>query len=187
LRRISVQQARALPGGIRIFLNLHPAETMNEGLLDSLAELRDRLGDGQKMVLEVHEEIVTDIRKMQWLRHGLQHLGIELAYDDFGAGRARLAELAEAPPDFVKLDRSLIQGIDRAPTRQELIHALCRGIADLGIQLIAEGIETPAEARVCRSLGCTLGQGYLFGHPQPASFLSGTLCAHHKPQEPQPV
>jgi EAL domain-containing protein (putative c-di-GMP-specific phosphodiesterase class I) len=177
LRKISVQQARLLPAGIRIFLNLHPAEMLNEELLDSLAKLRDALHDHQRMVLEVHEEIVTDVRRMQWLRQGLQSLGIELAYDDFGVGRARLGELAEAPPDYVKLDRSLVHGIDQALTRQELIQALCCGITDLGILLIAEGIETPAEARVCRHLGCRFGQGYLLGHPQPAAFYSRTLPA----------
>lgn len=171
LRKVSVQEARLLPSSMRIFLNLHPAETLNEDLLNSLTELRDSLRDGHKLVLEVHEEIVTDIPRMQWLRQALQGLGIELAYDDFGAGRARLAELAEAPPNFVKLDRSLVHDIDQALARQELIQALCRGITDLGILLIAEGIETPAEERVCRNLGCRFGQGYLFGHPQPASLL----------------
>jgi EAL domain-containing protein (putative c-di-GMP-specific phosphodiesterase class I) len=182
LRQISVREARALSTGARLFLNLHPAERPDENLLDSLAELQKSLRDGQKMVLEVHEEMITDIRKMQWLRQRLQGLGIELAYDDFGAGRARLAELAEAPPNFVKLDRSLVRGIDQAVSRQELIQALCRGITDLGIFLIAEGIETPAEARACRSLGCRYGQGFLLGHPQPASLLYATFRVDHKPE-----
>src|SRR5262249_35907294 len=108
----------------------------------------------------------------------LHCLEIELAYDDFGVGRARLRELADAPPNFVKLDRSLVHEIDQATTRQELMQALCRGITDLGILLIAEGIETPAEARVCRRLGCHFGQGYLLGHPQPASLLDSTLRAN---------
>jgi EAL domain-containing protein (putative c-di-GMP-specific phosphodiesterase class I) len=175
LRRVSIREARLLPAGLRIFLNLHPAEAMNEALLDSLTELRDGLRDGQTMVLEVHEEMVTDIPKMQWLRQALQGLGIELAYDDFGAGRARLAELAEAPPNFVKLDRSLVHDLDRATARQELIQGLCRGIKDLGIFLIAEGIETPAEQQACQNLGCRFGQGFLLGHPQPASLQYATL------------
>jgi EAL domain-containing protein (putative c-di-GMP-specific phosphodiesterase class I) len=177
LRKVSVQEARALPADTRLFLNLHSAEALDESLIDSLRELRQDLREGQKMVLEVHEDMVTDIRKMHWLRESLQRQDIELAYDDFGTGHARLAELAEAPPKFVKFDRSLVQGIDQASARQELIQALSRGITDLGIELIAEGIERPAEVRVCRSLGCRYGQGYLLGRPQRALLLRAALDA----------
>lgn len=180
LRQVSVQEARSLPGQTRLFLNLHPAETIDESLVDSLRDLRNILRDGQTMVLEVHEDMVTDLPRMHWLRECLQRLGIELAYDDFGTGHARLAELVEAPPSFVKFDRSLVQGIDQASARQELIQALSRGIRDLGIELIAEGIETPAEVRVCRGLGCRFGQGYLLGRPQRAALLRATLTADQK-------
>ncbi len=168
-RTISVQEAHGLPAKGRLFLNLHPAEPLDDTFVQSLCVLRDTLGADQRIVLEVHEGMVTDVRSMRWLRERLHESGIEVAYDDFGSGQARLAELAEAPPDFVKLDMSLVRGIDQATARQDLIHALNRGIRELGIELIAEGIETLAEAKVCRSLGCRFGQGYLFGYPQPAS------------------
>jgi EAL domain-containing protein (putative c-di-GMP-specific phosphodiesterase class I) len=168
-RKLSVHEAYGLSANGRIFLNLHPLETLDNDLVESLCELRSALQPDQEIVLEVHEGMVTDVRSMRWLRECLHNSGIGLAYDDFGSGQARLAELAEAPPDFVKLDMSLVRGIDQATARQELIQALNRGIRELGIQLIAEGIETPAEAQVCRNLACRFGQGYLFGCPQPAS------------------
>jgi EAL domain-containing protein (putative c-di-GMP-specific phosphodiesterase class I) len=171
LRRVSVQEALDLPAKARVFLNLHRAETLDKNLVESLCEMRNALRDDQKMVLEVHEDMVTDLPSLRWLRECLQRAGIELAYDDFGAGQARLAELAEVPPSFVKLDMSLVRGIELATARQELIQALNRGIRDLGIDVIAEGIETASEARVCRDLGCRFGQGYLLGRPRPVSFF----------------
>jgi len=180
LRRVPVQEAHCLPAHARIFLNLHPTETLDEHLVDGLRELRKALRDDQEMVLEVHEDMVTDLRTMQWLRACLQRSGIELAHDDFGAGQARLAELAGAPPKFIKLDMSLVRGIDQATARQELIQALIRALAVLGIEAIAEGIETPAEAKVCHDLGCRFGQGYLLGRPQPASFLAAGFSPDHR-------
>jgi EAL domain-containing protein (putative c-di-GMP-specific phosphodiesterase class I) len=177
LRRVSVDEARNLPGRARIFLNLHPTETLDEKFVRSLCELRDALRDDQKMVLEVHENMVTDVRNIRWLRDSLQQADIELAYDDFGAGQARLTELVEVPPNFVKLDMKLVRGIDQAAARQDLIQALTFGIRDLDIEVIAEGIETAAEASACRRLGCHFGQGFLLGRPQPASLLRALFSA----------
>ena len=80
-------------------------------------ELKKAFRKGQRMVLEVHEGVVTDLPTMHWLRDQLNDLGVGLAYDDFGAGQSRLTELAEVPPDFIKLDMSLIRGIDLAEAR----------------------------------------------------------------------
>src|SRR5690348_7650374 len=80
LRRVSVEDARGLPGRARIFLNLHPSETLDDKFVGSLCELRDALRNDQKMVLEVHENMVTDLRSIRWLRDSLQQADIELAY-----------------------------------------------------------------------------------------------------------
>jgi EAL domain-containing protein (putative c-di-GMP-specific phosphodiesterase class I) len=89
-----------------------------------------------------------------------------LAYDDFGAGQARLNELVEAKPDFLKFDRKLICGLDSANThRLQLVESLVHMSRQLGIVTLAEGVETAAEADVCRRLGFELMQGYYFGRP----------------------
>jgi EAL domain-containing protein (putative c-di-GMP-specific phosphodiesterase class I) len=103
---------------------------------------------------------------MGLLRGQLHERGIGLAYDDFGSGQARLTELAEVPPDFIKLDKALIRDIHTATARQELVRALVRVSTDLGIRLIAEGIEAVEEMEVCIDLGCQFGQGFFFGRPQ---------------------
>jgi EAL domain-containing protein (putative c-di-GMP-specific phosphodiesterase class I) len=152
---------------VRLFFNIHPSEMNDDALIDSLRALKIGLHCDQQVVLEVHEAVVTDLPAMRRLREQLNALGIGLAYDDFGAGQARLTELAEVPPDFIKLDRCLIHGIETAAARQDLVRALNRVSSDLGAATIAEGIETQAEADVCLALHCRYGQGFLFGRPQP--------------------
>lgn len=176
-RSVAMPDASRLPKRAYVFLNLHPLEMSATTLMESLAALRGAFRDDQQLVVEVHETVVTDLRNLRRLRDSLKALGIGLAYDDFGAGQSRLKELAEVPPDFIKLDMSLIHGIDHAQARQELVQALTRVASDLGVQTIAEGIETSEEATRCHSLGCQYGQGYLFGRPQPLELLTAETLA----------
>jgi EAL domain-containing protein (putative c-di-GMP-specific phosphodiesterase class I) len=171
-RHAGVQEASRFEGRPRLFFNLHPSEMRSERLLNSLREATAVLGGDRRVVVEVHEDAVADTAALCRLRETLNELGIGLAYDDFGAGQARLAELAEAPPDFVKLDIKLVRDIEKSKPRQEVIQALAQLCNDLGVQLIAEGIETAAEAAVCGRMGCQLGQGYLLGRPCPVSGLA---------------
>ncbi len=122
-------------------------------------------------MLEIHENVACDLPTLRRLRQHVHELGIQVAYDDFGAGQARFLELAELPPDFIKLDMRLIKNIDQAEPRRNLLRALARASIELGIQVIAEGVETPEEAEVCRELGCQFGQGFFFGLPKAATFL----------------
>ncbi len=170
-RAEAAREAAHLPAATRVFFNLHPSEILDPGFVESLRELRSAFRPDQQMVLEVHEEVVADVEALRRLRRQLAELGVGLAYDDFGVGQARLKELAEVPPDFVKLDRSLIQGIEHAAARQELVQALNRVGAELHVETIAEGVETPEEALTCGRLGCRFAQGYLFGRPQPLALL----------------
>lgn len=102
------------------------------------------------------------------LRATLRDLDMRLAYDDFGAGQARLLELMEVPPDYLKFDMSLTRGIAIAPfARQHILASLVRNTRDLGIVTLAEGIETEEEHEACRELGFELGQGFYYGRPRP--------------------
>jgi EAL domain-containing protein (putative c-di-GMP-specific phosphodiesterase class I) len=170
-RMAAIAAALRLAPQRRIFFNLHPAELGRPLLLKSLEELRSGLANCHRLVLEVHEDCVADVATLRALRNQLQELGIELAYDDFGAGQSRLRELAEIPPDFIKLDMRLIRNIHLTPARQDMVRAFGQVAHGLGVKVIAEGIEKPEEAAVCQSLGCELGQGYLFGRPQSAAVL----------------
>jgi EAL domain-containing protein (putative c-di-GMP-specific phosphodiesterase class I) len=171
-RQLAVQEAVRLPPATHLFLNLHPAELRDESLLPSLQGVPAAVAD-RRVVLEFHEEAVAETAAMGRLRGQLHAMGISLAYDDFGAGQARLTELADVPPDFIKLDKALIHDIHQSHARQELVRALARVSTDLGIRLIAEGIEVAEEIDVCLDLGCQFGQGYFFGHPQSVQTITG--------------
>lgn len=169
LRWEGIREATTLPGSPKVFVNTHPLELQREGLLNSMIMAR-QLTSQTQLVLEIHEAAISDPKQMRELKDRLRDLRVELAFDDFGAGQTRLAELTEARPDYLKFDMSLIRGIDQAgPERQKLVHSLVGVTLDLGITPLAEGIETESESEVCRQLGFSLAQGYHFGRPSPAS------------------
>ncbi len=94
---------------------------------------------------------------------------MRLAVDDAGAGFASLRHILELDPAFVKLDISLIRGIDRDPAKQALVAGMRHFTRTTKRRLIAEGVETEAEARTLAELDVRLVQGYLFGRPAPLS------------------
>ena len=105
---------------------------------------------------------------MHRLRDALRDMDISLAYDDFGAGQARLLELTEVPPDYVKFDINLIRNIHLGNAgRQQTLQTLVRMVRELGIATLAEGIECAEEVEVCRQIGFDYAQGYYFGRPAP--------------------
>jgi EAL domain-containing protein (putative c-di-GMP-specific phosphodiesterase class I) len=98
----------------------------------------------------------------------LEALDIRLAYDDFGAGQARLLELAEVPPDYLKFDMDLTRGIAVSTfAKQHMLGSLAQVANDLGVATVVEGVETAEERDACLQLGFELGQGFLFGRPSP--------------------
>ncbi len=169
LRWEGIRVGRDLPDNLKLFVNTHPKELDDTiGLIDSLRRLRELTGN-TLLVLEIHESAVTQPVMMQKICACLRDLNIGLAYDDFGSGQARLAELIEARPDCVKFDISLIRGIDTADEdRLRMLRTLVQMVRDLDIHSLAEGIETAAEAEVCQELGFEFGQGFFYGRPSPA-------------------
>jgi EAL domain-containing protein (putative c-di-GMP-specific phosphodiesterase class I) len=158
-----------LPGELLLFVNTHPVELVEDGLIDSLRELRQSAPD-RRMVLEIHEATITNPAMIRSLRESLDSLNMQLAFDDFGAGQARLLELSEVRPDYLKFDMKLIQGIHRAPpNRQQVLNLLVHMVNELGIIPLAEGVESPEEHAILRQMGFQMGQGYLYGHPSSIS------------------
>lgn len=168
LRRRSFEQAAAADLRMPLFFNNHPAECLDiEALLAELTELRG-LYPQLQLVFEVHEAAITDLEMIATIKATLRQLGIRFAYDDFGAGQARLLELAEVPPDILKFDMGLIQGLHSPESSKYLLlEALSKLVHSLGIATLAEGVETPVEAELCARLGIQLLQGFLFNRPHP--------------------
>ena len=169
LRWEGIRVGRELSDRPALFVNTHPRELDDlAGLIDSLQKVRSLAGNTQ-LVLEIHEASVTNPKQMVGLHSALKDLEIQLAYDDFGSGQARLTELIAARPDFVKFDISLIRKLDAADAhRRRMLETLVRMVRDLDIHSLAEGIETAEEALACREIGFDLGQGYYYGRPAPA-------------------
>lgn len=165
LARRAVASSTRLPYGTHVFVNVHPQELSQPDLVESLTDLAKLMSPGHQVVLEIAEASVTDVSAMGRNREVFNQLGLQFAYDDFGAGQARLIELTDIPPDYLKFDKGMIEGIEAAAPRQEMVGALLRVVRRLGVRVIAEGVETELVAGICQRLGCDLGQGYLFGRP----------------------
>lgn len=166
-RREGVRRAAAWRPAVRLFVNAHPIEMRDAPrLVNDLASLQHTY-PGLDLVLEIHERAVADLGVMAQVHGALRDLRIELAYDDFGAGESRFQELIAVPPDYIKLDKSLVEGLDRAADRQRsLIDMLLKLAADLDIRTIAEGVSSASEAEACRAAGFDFLQGYEIGAPE---------------------
>jgi EAL domain-containing protein (putative c-di-GMP-specific phosphodiesterase class I) len=171
LRNHGVAAVASKLRGATLFVNAHPTETGQPDFVPGIASLV-REHPGIELVIEIHETAVVETARMRELADRLADIGVRFAYDDFGAGQARLNELSEAPPHFVKFDMALVHGLASAGARkQRLIGDLVRLVIDLGSIALAEGIEEEADAELCRQMGFRLMQGYLFGRPVPAASL----------------
>jgi len=154
-----------------LFVNVHAAELDKPGLVRAVTEARAR-APHLRLTLEVHEGALDDLESIDRLCTHLRQSRIGIAYDDFGAGQARLLELAEVPPTFLKFDMSFIRGIDVAPvSRRSLLTSLVSVARDLLVQTVAEGVETAEEADACMRIGFTHAQGFFFGYPRPIEEL----------------
>lgn len=162
-----IMAAKELPGTPNIFVNTHPLEMQVEDFFTSFEQVREQVPD-MRVTVETHEATVTDPQTMQTFRAALAELDVRLAYDDFGAGQARLLELVEVPPDYLKFDISLIRDIDKASgSRQKMLETLVHMVNDMGIACVAEGIERVDELNVCMQMGFDYGQGFYLGRPAP--------------------
>jgi EAL domain-containing protein (putative c-di-GMP-specific phosphodiesterase class I)/ActR/RegA family two-component response regulator len=148
-----------------VFVNIHPLDLADEVLLGLDDPLAARAGD---VVLEITEraslEGIPDFRTRIL---NLRDVGYRIAVDDLGAGYAGLNTFAALEPDVVKLDMTLVRNADTEPVKRKLIGSMATLCRDLGMQVVAEGIETEAERDTVVALGCEFLQGYLIGRPGP--------------------
>jgi len=118
----------------------------------------------ERVLIEVAEPIIDELA-------GLRQLGVRLAIDDFGTGYASLAYLRELPVDIIKIDPSFVAGLGTDGTLAMLTRTIVQVGHDLGIEIVAEGIERPEQLELLRAMGCGLGQGYLVARPMAAQSI----------------
>jgi PAS domain S-box-containing protein len=159
----ALEAARGLPPSRWLDVNVSPQ------LLDDPAGLQAILARADRpIVLEVTEhEVIDDYDAFRSAVRSLGH-DIRLAVDDAGAGVANFGHIIDLGPDFVKLDQSLIRRVNAHLGRQALVVGMRYFSRASGCRLVAEGVETEAEAKTLVELGVEFGQGHWFGHPEPS-------------------
>jgi len=159
----ALRAATALPEDAYVSVNLSPETLLWPGLPDALREAPIPLS---RIVVELTEHsAVEDYDALDRALRPLRASGLRIAVDDAGAGYATFRHILRLAPDLIKLDRSLISGIDGDPARRALAGALVAFAREVGGVVVAEGIERSAELAVVLGLGVHAGQGYLFSRP----------------------
>ncbi|SNS82003.1 EAL domain, c-di-GMP-specific phosphodiesterase class I (or its enzymatically inactive variant) [Granulicella rosea] len=156
-----------LDSDARLCINIEPE--IEKGALSAafIRESTDRHGmPRNRVVLELTENHKVSAEVLRQMMTENENSGFATAMDDFGAGYAGLSMLAECRPQILKLDRALVQGIDHCDTRQKLVRAFANVCQSLGMEMVAEGVETRAEYVKLRRIGIRYMQGYLFARPE---------------------
>jgi diguanylate cyclase (GGDEF)-like protein/PAS domain S-box-containing protein len=156
---------------LRIGVNLSPSQLQSGDLASSVAQALARTGlSPTSLELEVTEDILLhDEQSALNTFLKIQALGVRLVFDDFGTGFASLSYLKKFPLDGLKIDRSFVLGLLANPDDAAIVSSTIGLSKQLGLSVIAEGIEDRATADFLVSMGCGEGQGYFFGRPMPAS------------------
>jgi PAS domain S-box-containing protein/diguanylate cyclase (GGDEF)-like protein len=155
---------------INLAVNLSAKELADPALVERVTAIAATEGfDLHALWLEVTETaLVEDVDAASLLLYRLADLGVGISIDDFGTGWASLTYLRQFPVHVLKIDRSFVVGIDQDASSAAIARSILSLGAELELVVVAEGIESEAEADVLRGLGCSVGQGYLYGRPSAA-------------------
>jgi len=179
LAAVAEIRARGLDPG-RVAVNVASAQLLAPDFVATVARLCRETGVGPgQLELEVTETVLLDrsASRIAEVLAGLRGLGVEIALDDFGTGYASLAHLQRFPVQRLKIDRSFVSAIEGGSREAKIaatVIALARG---LGLETVAEGIETEAQHDWLRAHGCTIGQGYLYARPLSVAAAAEALAA----------
>ena len=162
-------------------VNVSGRQFRHPGLTRDVAQvLRETRLEPGTLDLEITEDVlVEDVRSTGATLHRLKRLGVKLIIDDFGTGYSSLSYLKRLPLDFLKIDRSFVEGLGKDPKDEGIVSAVIDLAHVLDMEAIAEGVETAEQAARLRNLGCPLAQGYRFSKPLPAE-EAGVLLADHR-------
>jgi EAL domain-containing protein (putative c-di-GMP-specific phosphodiesterase class I) len=165
---------------VRLSVNLSARQCAHPDLVGLVATaLRESGVDPATICLEITETaVMADMEATVEVLDQLRALGVTLAIDDFGTGWSSLSYLRVLPVDTVKVDRSFVAGLGHDQDVAALTRAIVRLAGDLGMALIAEGVEEPGQAQLLAAMGATLAQGWLFAKAGPPSVIGPLLAAN---------
>jgi EAL domain-containing protein (putative c-di-GMP-specific phosphodiesterase class I) len=159
-------------------VNLSRAQLAEPGFPAVVREVLAQHGMApSQLQLEVTESLAAQDAQVQQRLHELKAIGLTLALDDFGTGYSSLSSLHQLPVDTVKIDRSFVSQADTSNHHRVLIEATVKVAQSLGMNTVAEGIETEAQAAAVRAQQCAKGQGYLYSRPLASDALLEWLRA----------
>lgn len=158
---------------ISLAVNLSSRSLHDEELPGMVADLLERWQvDPGRITLELTESaVMPDPGHAQQNLHRLHELGLRLSIDDFGTGYSSLSHLQRLPLDELKIDRSFVSNMTDSEPDLVIVRSTIDLAHNLGMAVVAEGLESEAHLAVLRSLGCNLGQGYFISRPQPVESL----------------
>ncbi len=162
---------------LRLSVNVSAIQFRQENFCQTVEEIVRQTGVPAALVeLELTESIVMHhgITVQETLER-LKRIGVRLAIDDFGTGFSSLSYLRRFPIDRLKVDQSFVRGIERTPVNESIVRAIAALAQSLSLEIIAEGVETDAEAAIIRACHCDEAQGYHFQRPVPATALTAWL------------
>lgn len=165
VRQLTAEAFSEAPPDATLFVNLHTRDLLDDTLYDPSSGL-SRLAS--RVVLEITERAALDDVKDVAARVSLLRTrGFRIAIDDLGAGYAGLSSFAAITPEIVKLDMSLVRDVHKSAVKRRLVGSMTALCAEMGVQVVAEGIENAGERDCVQTAGCKLLQGYLFAKPGP--------------------
>ncbi|MCV7352072.1 putative bifunctional diguanylate cyclase/phosphodiesterase [Mycobacterium parmense] len=169
--------------GAVLRINVSPAQLITRGFVECVAETIDEFGiDGGSVCLEITERaVVRDIDTTRKTLSELKEVGVQIAIDDFGTGYAVLSHLKSLPVDILKIDTGFVRDLGTNAGDLAIVRAII-GLAEaFGLQVVAEGVETPAAALTLMQLGCHRAQGFLLSRPVPGDAMEALLSARWMP------
>ena len=166
----------ALP--MRLSVNLSRAQLADRRLPGRICDTLDALGlPCEALQLEITESLAMDDEAVRLMLGELNALGLHLALDDFGTGHSSLASLHRFPVKTVKIDRAFVKEIETSPYHRAVIQAALQVAQALGLDVVAEGVETVPQARMLAALGCTRAQGWLYARALEAEAVPAFLSS----------
>jgi diguanylate cyclase (GGDEF)-like protein/PAS domain S-box-containing protein len=169
LLRRACHETRNWPGAPRIAINIAPVQLRDATLPQTLLRLLAECGfPAARLEIEITEDaLVLDFTTAKAILTSLKNLGVRVALDDFGTGYSSLQHLSELPFDTLKIDQSFVRSMSDSKNARMIVKAIVQLAKNLGLELVAEGIETEDQLLSLSVLGCEHGQGFFLGCPSP--------------------
>jgi diguanylate cyclase (GGDEF)-like protein/PAS domain S-box-containing protein len=176
-----VQWQRSVPA-MTVAVNLSVRQMVAPDIAGMIKGVLDRTGVTPGCLrLELTESIfMEDVDYFARTMANLKALGVQLAIDDFGTGYSSLSYLTRFPVDAVKVDRAFVEGLGTDPQRTALVAAIVAMAAAIGLEVTAEGVETPDQLASLRRLRCARAQGFYLARPMPADELRHLVAQRHR-------